>query len=213
MKKMDQVFRMEAAQVMEQFNVGRDGLSDAQAAQQRQTYGVNALAEEKKKGVVQVFLEQFKDLLVIILMLTAVISAVTGNLESTLVILAVIILNAILGTWQHFKAEKSLESLKAMSAPNAKVMRNGMKMEIPARDIVPGDILLLEEKESAMEGAFTTTIGSDRALCFFGPGYADTLTVMLDISKIRRLGWAPTVSLRDMFARMIAWQKEQGRDS
>ena len=144
MKKMDQVFRMEAAQVMEQFNVGRDGLSDAQAAQQRQTYGVNALAEEKKKGVVQVFLEQFKDLLVIILMLTAVISAVTGNLESTLVILAVIILNAILGTWQHFKAEKSLESLKAMSAPNAKVMRNGMKMEIPARDIVPGDILLLE---------------------------------------------------------------------
>ena len=144
MKKLDQVFRMEASQVMEQFGVGRDGLSDAQVAQQRQTYGENALAEEQKKGLVQVFLEQFKDLLVIILMVTAVISAVTGNAESTLVILAVITLNAILGTWQHFKAEKSLESLKAMSAPNAKVMRKGMKMEIPARDIVPGDILLLE---------------------------------------------------------------------
>ncbi|MBQ8598620.1 MAG: HAD-IC family P-type ATPase, partial [Oscillospiraceae bacterium] len=138
------MFRMDAHEIMEQFNVGRDGLSDARVSQQRQTYGENALAEEKKKGVIQVFLEQFKDLLVIILMITAVISAVTGNAESTLVILAVITLNAILGTWQHFKAEKSLESLKAMSAPNAKVMRNGMKMEVPSREIVPGDILLLE---------------------------------------------------------------------
>ena len=144
MKKMDRVFAMEAVQVMEQLETGRDGLDDGQVERQRQIYGENALSEGKKKGLIQVFLEQFKDLLVVILMITAVISAVTGNAESTLVILAVITLNAILGTWQHFKAEKSLESLKAMSAPNAKVMRNGMKMEIPARDIVPGDILLLE---------------------------------------------------------------------
>ena len=144
MEKMNQMFRYDAKDVMEQFQVGRDGLSTEQVEQQRRIYGDNMLSEEQKKSVVQVFLEQFKDLLVIILMITAVISAVTGNAESTLVILAVIILNAILGTWQHFKAEKSLESLKAMSAPNAKVMRNGLKMEVPARDIVPGDILLLE---------------------------------------------------------------------
>ena len=144
MEKMNQMFRYDAKDVMEQFQVGRDGLSTEQVEQQRRIYGDNMLSEEQKKSVVQVFLEQFKDLLVIILVITAVISAVTGNAESTLVILAVIILNAILGTWQHFKAEKSLESLKAMSAPNAKVMRNGLKMEVPARDIVPGDILLLE---------------------------------------------------------------------
>ena len=144
MKKNNQMFRHDAKEIMEQFQVGRDGLSTAQVEQQRRTYGDNVLAEEQKKSVIQVFLEQFKDLLVIILMITAVISAVTGNAESTLVILAVIVLNAVLGTWQHFKAEKSLESLKAMSAPNAKVMRNGVKVEVPASDIVPGDILLLE---------------------------------------------------------------------
>lgn len=144
MEKNNQMFRHDAKEIMEQFQVGRDGLSTAQVEQQRCTYGDNVLAEEQKKSVIQVFLEQFKDLLVIILMITAVISAVTGNAESTLVILAVIVLNAVLGTWQHFKAEKSLESLKAMSAPNAKVMRNGVKVEVPASDIVPGDILLLE---------------------------------------------------------------------
>ena len=144
MEKNNQMFRHDAKEIMEQFQVGRDGLSTAQVEQQRRTYGDNVLAEEQKKSVIQVFLEQFKDLLVIILMITAVISAVTGNAESTLVILAVIVLNAVLGTWQHFKAEKSLESLKAMSAPNAKVMRNGVKVEVPASEIVPGDILLLE---------------------------------------------------------------------
>ncbi len=92
----------------------------------------------------QVFLSQFKDLLVIILIIAAVISAATGNLESTLVIFAVIILNAILGTVQHFKAEASLDSLKALSSPSAKVYRNGKKVEVQSKEIVPGDILILE---------------------------------------------------------------------
>ncbi len=144
MEKMENAFRREAKEIMKQFGVNRDGLSTEQIAKNREIYGVNALAEGKKETVLEVFLGQFKDLLVIILMITAVISAVTGNGESTLVILAVITMNAILGTWQHFKAEKSLESLKAMSAPNAKVMRNGLKQEVPAHEIVPGDILLLE---------------------------------------------------------------------
>ncbi len=141
---MDQMFRRTAQQIMEQFGVTREGLSADQVEKQRQTYGENALAEEKKKSPLIVFLEQFKDLLVIILIIAAIISAVSGNGESTIVIVAVITLNAILGTVQHFKAEKSLESLKALSSPNAKVMRDGRKIEVPSKEIVPGDILMLE---------------------------------------------------------------------
>ena len=83
-------------------------------------------------------------MMVIILIIAAVISAFTGDLESTLVIIAVLILNAILGTVQHVKAEKSLESLKSLSSPSAKVLRNGEKIEIDSKDVVPGDIMLLE---------------------------------------------------------------------
>lgn len=141
---MEQMFRRTAQQIMEQFGVTAEGLSQQQVEKQRQTYGENVLAEEKKKSALVVFLEQFKDLLVIILIAAAVISAVSGNGESTIVIVAVITLNAILGTVQHFKAEKSLESLKALSSPNAKVMRDGRRVEVSSREIVPGDILILE---------------------------------------------------------------------
>ena len=122
----------------------RTGLTSAQAAERLERFGKNALAEGKKKSGLQVFLEQFKDLLVVILLVAAVISAVSGNLESTIVIFAVLILNAILGTVQHFKAEKSLESLKAMSSPTAKVLRDGRRAIIPSAQIVPGDIVELE---------------------------------------------------------------------
>ena len=91
-----------------------------------------------------VFLEQFKDLLVVILIVAAAISMASGNLESTIVIFAVLIMNAILGTVQYLKAEKSLESLKAMSAPVAKVVRNGRRTELPGAQVVPGDIVELE---------------------------------------------------------------------
>ena len=125
---MEQMFRRTAQQALEQLDTTTQGLSDAEIAKRRETYGENALAEEKKKSPLVVFLEQFKDLLVIILIAAAVISALSGNGESTIVIVAVITLNAILGTVQHFKAEKSLESLKALSSPSAKVMRNGVKV-------------------------------------------------------------------------------------
>ncbi len=120
------------------------GLTGAEAARRLEQYGPNALAEGKKKSVLQVFLEQFKDLMVIILIIAAVVSLISGEGESTLVIFAVLILNAILGTVQHFKAEKSLASLKAMSAPTARVLRNGVRSEIPSLQVVPGDIVLLE---------------------------------------------------------------------
>ncbi len=133
-----------AEEVLKEFQSAPQGLSEERAAQALEEHGFNALAEEKKKGPVRVFLEQFKDLLVIILILAAVISLLSGQGESTLVIFAVILLNAVLGTVQHFKAEKSLASLKALSSPMTKVMRGGVKREIPSREVVPGDIMLLE---------------------------------------------------------------------
>ena len=122
----------------------QQGLTSKAAQEKLAQVGSNALVEGKKKSVVEVFLEQFKDLMVIILIVAAVISAFTGNLESTAVIIVVLILNAILGTVQHVKAEKSIEALKSLSAPAAKVLRDGKKQEIAAKDVVPGDILLLE---------------------------------------------------------------------
>ena len=137
-------YQMDAASVLKEMDSKEEGLSRQEAKHRLQEYGENALQEGKKKSALQVFAEQFKDLLVIILLIAAVISMVSGNVESTIVIIAVLIMNAILGTVQHEKAQKSLESLKSMSAPNAKVMRDGQKVEIPAREVVLGDILLLE---------------------------------------------------------------------
>ncbi|MGG7142111.1 cation-translocating P-type ATPase [Clostridium nigeriense] len=141
---MKKYFSMPYEEVLKDFNVSCNGLSDKQLKENVEKYGLNQLKEKKKQTVLEVFLGQFKDLLVLILIVAAIISAATGNLESTLVIFAVIILNAVLGTVQHFKAEQSLDSLKALSAPSAKVYRNGVKVEIPSKEIVPGDILILE---------------------------------------------------------------------
>ena len=120
------------------------GLTSKEAAERLQKHGKNALAEGKKKSGLQVFLDQFKDLLVVILIIAALISMVSDNVESTVVIFAVLILNAVLGTVQHFKAEKSLESLKAMSSPSAKVLRDGVRSVVPSAQVVPGDIVELE---------------------------------------------------------------------
>ena len=122
----------------------KQGLSAGEAQRRLELHGPNALAEGKKKSVPQVFLEQFKDLMVLILIIAALISLASGEGESTIVIFAVLILNAVLGTVQHFKAEKSLESLKAMSAPTAKVLRDGQRKVVPSVEIVPGDIVELE---------------------------------------------------------------------
>ncbi|OUN21130.1 ATPase [Flavonifractor sp. An82] len=137
-------YRKTVRQALDAQQAGMEGLSDREAGRRREQYGPNKLSEGKKKSVAQVFAEQFKDLLVIILIVAAVISALSENVESTIVIFAVLILNAVLGTVQYLKAEKSLESLKAMSSPSAKVLRGGVRLEIPSADVVPGDIVLLE---------------------------------------------------------------------
>lgn len=135
---------MSKEELKKAFHVTEEGLSASDASRLLQEKGPNALTETKRKSVLQVFAEQFCDLLVIILIIAAVISIFSGNLESTIVIFAVIILNAVLGTVQHEKAQKSLESLKSLSSPSAKVLRDGQKIEITSSEVVPGDILLLE---------------------------------------------------------------------
>ncbi len=137
-------YNKDVQEVLKEFSTGPEGLSDEAVLKSRETYGENKLYEKKKKSVFRIFLEQFKDLLVIILIIAAIISMSTGNVESTVVIIAVLILNAILGTVQYVKAEKSLESLKNLSSPTAKVIRNGCPQEIDAAELVCGDIVRLE---------------------------------------------------------------------
>ena len=137
-------YNKQASDLMKQFGSSENGLTDAKVLENRDQYGPNKLEEKKKKSVVQIFLEQFKDLLVIILIIAALISFATGNPESAIVIIAVIILNSILGTVQYVKAEKSLDSLKKLSSPSAKVIRNGQQVEIPAEELVVGDIVKVE---------------------------------------------------------------------
>ena len=131
-------------EALKHFDVTTDGLSSEQAAERLKKDGENVLAEGKKKTVLQVFLSQFADLLVLILIAAAIISMFSGNIESTIVIFAVIIMNAILGTAQHVKAEKSLDSLKSLSSLSAKVIRDGQKVEIDSKKVVAGDIVVLE---------------------------------------------------------------------
>ncbi len=122
----------------------QNGLSKEQAERRLEQYGENSLTEEKKRSVASVFFDRFKDLLVVILLIAAIISMISGNVESTIVIIAVILLNAVLGTVQYVKAQQSLEALKALSSPHAKVIRDGVKKEVLSKEVVPGDILLLE---------------------------------------------------------------------
>lgn len=141
---MKKYFCKTTQESLNDFNVSKSGLSSKQAKENLESYGFNELNQKKKKSVVQVFFSQFNDLLIFILIAAGIISMLSNNVESTIVIFAVIILNAILGTVQHFKAEQSLDSLKALSSPCAKVIRDGKKIEIPSKNVVPGDILVLE---------------------------------------------------------------------
>ena len=119
-------YQKSAEQTLQELGVTTGGYDSEKAEQLLEKHGKNVLAEGKKKSVFMVFLSQFADLLVLILIAAAIISMFSGNIESTIVIFAVIIMNAILGTIQYFKAERSLESLKKLSSPEAKVIRDGV---------------------------------------------------------------------------------------
>ena len=141
---MGKYYNQDKEEVLRIFQVDYQGLKENQVKEHQKKYGKNQLIQKEKPSKARIFLEQFQDLLVIILIIAAIISLFTGELESTIVIFAVISLNAIIGTYQHFKAEKSLESLKQLSSPFARVVRQSKEIVIPTSEVVVGDIVVLK---------------------------------------------------------------------
>ena len=141
---MKEIYQQTVEEVLERVNGKKSGLTSEQVKRSREKCGWNELTEGKKKGILQIFFEQYKDFLVLILIASAIISGMLGDVESAAVIVTVITINAILGTIQTVKAEQSLQSLKNLSGPEAKVLRDGTIVQIPARELVVGDVILLE---------------------------------------------------------------------
>ncbi len=131
-------------EALEYLNSGYEGVSDDEAVERTQVYGKNELEEGKKKTLLGMFLEQFKNVMVIILLIAAAISGFMSELTDTIIILLVVIINAVLGVMQESKAEKALAALKKMSSPHVKVKRAGVVKQINTEAVVPGDIVLLE---------------------------------------------------------------------
>jgi len=132
-------------EVSDELAVGlEEGLTIKQAEELIQKYGYNELKEKDKETLLKKIIDQLKDFLVIILIAASIVSAVMGEVTDSIVIIAIVVVNAILGVVQEGKAEKALEALKKMAAPNARVLRNGKVEIIPARMLVPGDIILME---------------------------------------------------------------------
>ena len=141
---MQEWYQKNVDDVRKTLNGHSNPLTSQEAKQHQEKYGKNELQEGKKKSVFQIFLEQYKDFLVIILIIAAIVSGFLGDFESAIVILIVITMNAILGTVQTVKAEQSLQSLKKLSAPEAKVVRDGTAIKVPASEVTVGDEVMLE---------------------------------------------------------------------
>ena len=132
-------------QVLDRLGVNpQEGLSVEEASARLSQYGTNTFAEKKPKTLLQKFFSQLNDPLIYILMVAVLISLFLKEYADAAIIMAVILLNAIIGVVQESKAEKSLEALKKLSSPVALVRRGGSPMEVPAAELVPGDIVLLE---------------------------------------------------------------------
>lgn len=143
-EKYVMIYQKSVEQVFKEFETSENGLTNEQVSKRQEEYGKNELADKKKDSPLIIFLKQFQDLLVIILIIAAFVSGLSGQLESTVVIVAVITVNAILGTVQTLKAEKSLESLKKLSIPQVKVIRDQILQEIDSTDLTVGDIVQIE---------------------------------------------------------------------
>ena len=141
---MSAFYNKDIDSVRQEVNGSLEPLSNQQVKVNQEKYGLNELVETKAKSIPMIFLEQYKDFLVIILIIAALISGFLGDLESAIVILIVITINAILGTVQTVKAEQSLNSLKELSSPSAKVLRDGKIIEIPSKEVTVGDEVHLE---------------------------------------------------------------------
>lgn len=137
-------YQKRISEVMKACETSENGLSHEEIIKRHQQFGYNILDEKKKENPFMIFLKQFQDLLVIILIIAAIISGMSGQIESTIVIVSVIIVNAILGTIQTLKAEKSLDSLKKLSVPKVKVIREGTLQEVDSTELTIGDLVQIE---------------------------------------------------------------------
>ena len=138
------MYNLSLSEIYKTVDSNQDGLFSEQVTTRQAKDGYNELKGGKQEHIITVFLSQFKDFLVIILLVAGFISLLLKDIESSIVIIAVTILNAILGTTQHIKAGKALEGLKSLSAPIAKVLRNGQKTEVASKEVVVGDVMFLE---------------------------------------------------------------------
>ena len=165
-----------------------NGLTKDEAEERIKKYGENKLTEKKKESILVKFLKQFNDFMIIILIIAAAISAVMSYVEGSndyldsVIIIFIVVLNAIMGVIQEEKAEKSLDALKKMSAPTAKVKRDGIIQTIPSEEVVPGDLIIIETgsyipadarivksynlkvEESALTGETIPVLKDERAL-------------------------------------------------
>jgi Ca2+-transporting ATPase len=136
--------RLSIPEVFEKLDTDTKGLSDSSAEDRLQKHGYNQLVEAKKRTIAGMLLAQFKDVMILILLAAAIISGFIGDLTDTIVILVIVVLNAFIGFFQEYKAEKAMQALKQMALTQAKVMRNGHVSEHPAVQLVPGDVVILE---------------------------------------------------------------------
>ena len=148
---MKKTYTQSAEEVLQGLGVGAEGLTTAQAEERLAKYGPNKLKEAEKPTLIQRFMEQLKDPMLIILMVAAGVSALTGMISGenewaeVIIIIAVVLLNAILGVIQESKAEAAIEALQTMTAATCKVLRDGKMVILHSDELVPGDVVLLEE--------------------------------------------------------------------
>ena len=146
-------------EVEKNFRTNREyGITNEEAKKRLAYFGENKLADKKKENIMIKFIKQFNDFIIIILMIASVISAIVAKMDGSndymdsIIIIAIVVFNAIMGLVQEAKAEKSLEALKKIAAPLAKVRREGKIINIPGTEVVPGDIILLEARELCTSG-------------------------------------------------------------
>lgn len=143
-QEQKQFYQRTVDDVMSQMKANPHGLTDQEVRDRREQFGPNKLTSKRRTTIIEKFFAQFKDLMIIILIVAAIIAGFAGETVDAIIILAVVILNAIFGVFQESKAENAIDSLKEMSAPMATVLRNGESQSVKSEDIVPGDIVLLE---------------------------------------------------------------------
>jgi Ca2+-transporting ATPase len=141
---MDRWHQMDSGEVLEALRTSDQGLSSNSATALLKQFGPNQLEEKQKKTIIMMFLDQFRDFMILVLIFAAIISGVIGELSDTIAIVVIVVLNAVIGFVQEFRAEKALAALKKMAAPTANVFRDGVLASIPSEQVVPGDIVLLE---------------------------------------------------------------------